>query len=220
MVILGEVEGRRVQDFRRDRAHSALAQCVLIGSLRRLGCGALRRRGHVDAGAVLRADIVALAHALSGVMAFPEGLEQPLIGELFRVVDDQHHLVVAGQPRADLLVGRIGRMPARVADRGHEYAVAELPEHPLRPPEAAEAENCRLHPQRIGALQRPAVDKMRRRRRDRLTTPGQRLIGTRHRGLLAEQEHGAPPFDDVSRRAAPGRAVRRQAASRTRQRRE
>jgi hypothetical protein len=43
---------------------------------------ALRLGRPVDAGAVLRADVVALAHALRRVVAFPEDAQQGLVGRL------------------------------------------------------------------------------------------------------------------------------------------
>src|SRR5215510_10903935 len=73
MVVLGEVERRRVEDFRRDRAKPLGAQCALVHGARRFGGPALLGREHVDARAILGADIVALAHALGGIMILPEG---------------------------------------------------------------------------------------------------------------------------------------------------
>src|ERR1700674_2876541 len=75
MIVLGEVELPRVARFRRDTAHVAFRQGLAVGRLGRLGGGALRRRGDVDAGAVLGPDVVALAHALGRVMAFPKSLQ-------------------------------------------------------------------------------------------------------------------------------------------------
>src|SRR5262249_53890025 len=63
VIILGVVERRRVEDFRGDRTVAALVERRLESRLRRFGGRALRRARHVDAGAILRADVVALAHA-------------------------------------------------------------------------------------------------------------------------------------------------------------
>ena len=52
---------------------------------------------------------------------------------------------MAGAAGADLLVGRVGREAARVADRRREDA-GRLPELPLRAPEAAQAEERQLRP--------------------------------------------------------------------------
>jgi hypothetical protein len=105
VVVLGEVEGGRVEDLRGDRAETALAQGPLIGRPGGLGGGALGGRSHVDPGAVLGADIVALAHALRRVVALEERLEQRLEGDDLRVVSHEHDLVVPRAARADLLVG-------------------------------------------------------------------------------------------------------------------
>src|SRR5205814_898981 len=109
MVVLGEVERRRIDNLGRHRAVAALGQGGLERRLRCRRGGALRGAGDIDAGAILRADVVALAHALGRIVAFPERLEQPLVGDFRRVVDHEHHLVVAGAPGADLLIGRVRR---------------------------------------------------------------------------------------------------------------
>ena len=53
---------------------------------------------------------------------------------------------MAGAARADLLVGRVRREAARVADGRRVDARLRLPEDPLRAPEAAEAEDARSVP--------------------------------------------------------------------------
>src|SRR5262249_4409808 len=88
VVVLGEVERRCIEDLGRDRVEALGLQRLLIHSLRRFGGLPLGGVEHVDAGAVLRADIVALPHALGRVVAFPEGLEQRLVGNLLGVIDD------------------------------------------------------------------------------------------------------------------------------------
>src|SRR5262249_53859004 len=105
----------------------------------------LRIGNRIDRAAILRADIVALPHPLGGVVALPERPEQSLVRDLARVVDDQHHLGMAGAARADLLVRRGLRQPPRIADRGRVDAV-HLPELALRAPETAEAEERPLGP--------------------------------------------------------------------------
>src|SRR6185312_14714687 len=127
---------------------------------RGFGGGALRRREHVNAGAVLRADIVALAHALGRVMIFPERLQQPLVRDFLWIVDHQHDLVVAGTAAANFLVGRIGREAASITDRGDIYGVAKLPELALRAPEAAKSEHRHRQPLRIWPFEPTAVDEM------------------------------------------------------------
>ena len=72
----------------------------------------------VERRAVLGADIVALAHALGRVMSLPERPEQLVVGDLARVVGDEDDLGVAGTAGARLLIGRVGRRAAGVADGG------------------------------------------------------------------------------------------------------
>src|SRR5438067_12837607 len=118
VVILGEIELRRVADFGGDGAEAGGAELLLKALARGFGGTALLRRVGIDRRAVLRADIVALAHALGRVVAFPEQFQQRLIARHLRVVDDQHRLGVAGLAAAHLLIGRVRRMAAGITDRG------------------------------------------------------------------------------------------------------
>ena len=100
----------------------------------------LLRRGEVDRRAVLRADVVALAHALGRVVdleerASPGRRRPPPTGR--RRPD---RLGVAGAAGADLLVRRVRRDAAGVADRRRPHA-GQLPVDLLGAPEAAEPED-------------------------------------------------------------------------------
>src|SRR3974377_774417 len=64
VVVLGEVERRRVDSFGGAGAEPPRGKRLGVAGARGLGRSALRRRKHVDAGAVLGADVVALPHAL------------------------------------------------------------------------------------------------------------------------------------------------------------
>src|SRR5215204_91896 len=134
--------------------------------------------------------------------------KQLLVGDALRVEDHEHDLVVAGAAGAHLLVGRVRCRPASVADGGHEHAVAELPELPLRPPEAAEAEDRLFHALRIGPPQRAAVDEVPLGGRDRRLAPPERGLARRHLGALAEKEHGGSGVSRIERAVmyAPGSA--------------
>src|SRR6516164_1451792 len=90
VIILGEVEWRRVEDLGGDRPHACGAERLLVSLLRGFGGGALLRSERVDAGAILHADVVALAHPLGRVVAFPERLQELLVGDLLRIVDHEH----------------------------------------------------------------------------------------------------------------------------------
>src|ERR1700760_3578885 len=72
MIVLGEVELADGRDLGRDRIEPLRRQRLLIGCLRRLGGFALRITESVDRAAILRADVVALAHALGRIVALPE----------------------------------------------------------------------------------------------------------------------------------------------------
>src|SRR5882724_11592022 len=72
VVVLRVVEGRLRGDLGRDRAVTGLAERGLERLARLLRGLTLRRRRGVDRAAVLRADVVPLAHALGRVMALPE----------------------------------------------------------------------------------------------------------------------------------------------------
>src|SRR5262249_57496928 len=113
------------------------------------------RRGGEDQRAVLRADVVALAHALRRVVVLPEQAQDLLVARLGGIEHDENDLRVAGLPRADLLVGRVRRVAARVAD-GSRVDAGCLPEDALRTPEAAHAENRRLEAVREGRGDRRA----------------------------------------------------------------
>ena len=136
MVVLGVVEVRRRQDLGRDLAAAGGGQRGLVALGRGGGGGGLRVGRRVDPGAVLGADVVALAHALRRVVGLPEAREQVLEGDLRRAVDDEHDLVVAGPRGADLLVGRVRRQARGVADGGRVDA-GRLPEDAARRPRSS-----------------------------------------------------------------------------------
>src|SRR5215216_7937363 len=73
-------------------------------------------------------------------MGLPEHCEQFSVGDLLRIEDNEHGFGMSGSSAADLLVGRVRREAARVADRRRVNAV-DLPEFTLGPPEAAEAKD-------------------------------------------------------------------------------
>ena len=177
MIVLGEVEWGRIDDFGGGRTEMPRLEFLAIHRFRGLRGPALLGGEGIDAGAILRAYIIALAHALGRIVTLPEGFEQPLIGNLRRIVDHQHHLIVAGAAGAHLLVGRVGRVAARVADGGDVNAVAQFPKLALGAPEATHAEHRRLEAPRIRPLERPVKDEMLARGRNRRRAAGQRLGG-------------------------------------------
>src|SRR5476649_1539971 len=68
VITLGVVELRRVEDLGRDLAHAAARELLLEDRARGLRLALLLGRESIDAGAILRTDIVALAHALGRIV--------------------------------------------------------------------------------------------------------------------------------------------------------
>ena len=157
----------------------------------RFAASSCASREAVDPGAVLRADVVALAHALGRVVVLPEDLEHRVVARAGRVEHDEHDLVVAGARAAHLLVGGVGGEAAGVADRGRVHAVG-LPELALRAPEAAHAEHRHLVALGEGGLQRGAEHVVGLGDGHLLSAAGEGILGRRHRGLPAEQAHRVP----------------------------
>src|SRR5581483_5643108 len=118
---------------------------------RSFGLALLLGRIGVDRRAVLRADIVALAHALGRVVAFPEHLQEAVIADDLGVVDDEYDLGMPGLAAAHLFIGRVRGGAAGIADRRGPHA-RRLPELALGAPEAAEPKDGLLQAAGIGAF--------------------------------------------------------------------
>src|SRR4029077_6227040 len=154
----------------------ARLQGLLVGPLGRLGRTLLLLGEIIDAGTVLRADVVSLTHALGRVVRLEEDLEKLLVADLRRIVNEEHSLVMPGHARANLFVSRVRRAPAGIADGG-DVDARPLPELPLGAPEAAKPEQRLLGALRVGSLQRRAGHEMRRCGRDGIGAAGQGLVG-------------------------------------------
>src|SRR4029078_13143006 len=102
---------RGCRDAGGDSAIAGGAEPLLEALARRLGGGPLRVGGHVDPGAVLRADVVALAHPLGRVVALPEHPQQLVVGDVPRTERHKDRLVVTGATAADLFGGGVRREP-------------------------------------------------------------------------------------------------------------
>ncbi|MOA22129.1 hypothetical protein D3C78_1426690 [compost metagenome] len=90
-----------------------------------------------------------------------------------------------GQARAHLVVGRIGRVAAGIARRGHPHARL-LPQAPLGAPEAAEAELHFLETRGKRRLQRVAIHVVAVGNRQRAVAPRQGLLGAGQRELVGK----------------------------------
>src|SRR5262249_43016445 len=113
------------------------------------------------------------------------------------VEDDEDDLVMAGLGAADLLVARVRREAAGIADRRRVDA-GQLPELALGAPEAAEPEHRPLEPLGERRLEPRAIDEMLRRHRHLARAAGQRVLAARHFELLLRCE----PHDSLRARSA------------------
>mmetsp|Transcript_44465 Transcript_44465/g.141562 ORF Transcript_44465/g.141562 Transcript_44465/m.141562 type:complete len:322 (-) Transcript_44465:72-1037(-) len=184
VVVLCVVEEGGVDDLVPDLPQAVLGQLLLVRGLRGLGQGLLLRRGSVDAGAVLGAPVVALAHALGGVVRLKVQAQEVGVGHLLRVVHHLHGLGVAGLPAADLLVRGVLGEAIDVADRGGDHA-RHAPIPLLRPPEAPGCEDgdvIALGERRLHGL---PGDEVLGRHAQGGATPHDGLLRGHHLGLAA-----------------------------------
>src|SRR5690606_27666178 len=119
----------------------------------------LVRRRRIDGRAILGAHIIALTHTLSGVMLFPEGLEQSFKGNHLGVKDDLDRLCMTGTARADFFISRVWRVATLIADSCNNHA-RQFPEQPLSAPKASKAKIDGLATFGIGSLERRAIDEV------------------------------------------------------------
>ena len=187
MVVLGVVEGPGRGDLGRDLALARARERVAVAAGRQVGGLGLLLADRVDGGAVLGADVVALAHALRRVVDLPERLEEIVVGDLGGVERDQDGLRVAGAAGADLVVGRVRRRPTLVAD-GRRVHAGQRPEGTLGAPEAAEAEVGDLDPLRERRGQRGAQNRVDGGHRHRGVATRQRVLGAGQGRLVAGRE--------------------------------
>src|SRR5687767_8944101 len=103
-------------------------------------------------------------------MGLPKYLEQALIAHRSWIENDLYCLRMAGEPSAHLLIGRIGRVSANVADCRDMHA-PYVPERLFRAPVAAESEIGDLAALGIRALERSAVHEMLSCRENGLRSP-------------------------------------------------
>ena len=135
----GEVKWLIAGDLGSDRSQASLAELPLVVVAAGLGLGEQGRLVGIDGGAILAAAIIALAHALGGVVTFPEQLEQIAEIDGIAIPNHPYHFRMAGAATTNLFVTGIGGITTRVAHgRGHDSG--EAPESLLGPPEAATGE--------------------------------------------------------------------------------
>src|SRR6266516_5173103 len=88
----------------------------------------------VDARSILRADIVALAHALRGIVVLPKDLEQILVADRFRIEDDQYHFGVSRHSAAHFAVRGVRRVAGGITHSGRIHT-RKLPKLAFGAPE-------------------------------------------------------------------------------------
>lgn len=118
MVFFGVVEGGGRQDLGGDRAEASGEKTRLEGIACGEGLLVLGVVGGVDPGTVLCAGIVALAHALGGIVRLPKDPQQGLIRDRERIKDNEDDFIVSRHSRADLVVSGVGCDPCGVSDSG------------------------------------------------------------------------------------------------------
>src|SRR5215472_13564837 len=128
VVVLGEVELASRLDLRADLAVPRLGQPLLVGGGGLLSLRPLLRAVIEDRRPVLGADVIALPHALGGVVRLPEIPEQLGVADLRRIEHHAHGLRVPGTARADLLICRVRGESSLIADCGRDDS-GDLPEH-------------------------------------------------------------------------------------------
>src|SRR5439155_13189764 len=131
VVVLGLVEWSGRYNLGLDR----LLEARLIFGLRGLRQALLLVVVVEDRRAVLVAAIAELAVLRERIVVVPEHVEELFVGDLGRVVDDLDRLGMAGAAAADVIIGRIGELPASIARGGADDAF-DLVEIGLNAPEA------------------------------------------------------------------------------------
>src|SRR5204862_1398277 len=126
-------------------------------------------------------------HPLGRVVVLPEEAQDLVVARLLRVEDDEHGLGVARAAGADLLVGRVRREAAGVAD-GRGVDARRLPEDALGAPETAHADHYLLEPFGERRLERRPEDVVPVWDPHRLVAAGERLVGGDHLAWLRKEE--------------------------------
>ncbi len=99
----------------------------------------------VNGRTVLGAVVIPLAHALGGIMIFPENLEQCSITDRIGLIDDQHCFSMAGVATADFGIRGVGSESSGIA-HGRGINPVKGPKCAFGTPEASHREDCGLQP--------------------------------------------------------------------------
>jgi hypothetical protein len=142
VVFLSAIELRGWNDLRHNRALEDVACFQRRDRLAglRLLVGIVKE----NRGTILRAEIGTLSVQRGRIMILEKYSQQFPIGHALGIKFDLNGLGVTGSPRAHVLVGRILRCAACVADGGRGNAL-HLPERILDTPETARCKSCLSH---------------------------------------------------------------------------
>src|SRR5439155_5939628 len=138
VIVLGAPERRERRDLGDDR--TAIAPAGLLPLAGSRGRFLLRGIVEEDRGSVLRPDVRTLPVLGGWIVIFPEHVEQPVVGDLFRIELDLDGLRVPRAIGADVLVSRVRPAAAGISDRRVEHA-RHLAERRLDPPETPGGES-------------------------------------------------------------------------------
>ena len=141
MVILGGVEGLERQYLGDDGIIPEVLRLEVTDDFQRGGL--LPGQCGEDGGAVLGANVTALAVEGGGVVDGEEDVQEDSVGDMSGVKGDAHDLGVTGVPGADLLVGGINVGTAGITGDDISYA-CDLVEDGFEAPEATAGEDCDL----------------------------------------------------------------------------
>src|SRR5690349_21602654 len=112
VIVLGTIERARWNDLCRDRPGVALfLRDAILGHTRKTF---LFRRVKENSGAILLAEVGALAVHLRGIMVGPEHVEQVVVAHLGGIELNLHRFGVTSRVGADVFVSRILRVTADV----------------------------------------------------------------------------------------------------------
>jgi len=186
MVVLGVKEFGGESDVGGDGAEAAGLQPRLITIAAGERLSELSLAAAINDRAVLRTDVVTLPHALRGIVAFPEGLQQLAVRQLRRVKDHTDPFGMTGSTAADLFVGGMGRVTAGIADRSRQHA-RNLPKESLGTPKTPHAEYGLDRPRGERRLQRSAIDEVPIVDRQGSAAPRECIGGTDEFGFATEE---------------------------------
>ncbi len=101
----------------------------------------LLRGGREDGGAVLRADVVALAVKLRRIVGGEADIQQIAVAHFFRIESDANRFCMTGCAAADLLIGRIRTRAAGIAAFNRLHA-DHIFKNRFGTPETAACDHC------------------------------------------------------------------------------